>query len=173
MKMKVDILKNFLRILSPLDIEELTSTSEGESRVSLTDMLDKQLEDDGRAKILPFKRPGDDTAASEVEAKDETEEGSDNSDESEGHEESQAEFTEEEDLFGTTEVEVEEEKVDTIQFILDEQRKSKKNHEKLKKREVMDLYIKNASISIEQEKKTNQDLSKSAYSGVLVNKKRA
>ncbi len=75
------------------------------------------------------------------------------------------------EIFFDEEVEVTEEKVDTTQFILSEKEKFKKQAKRLKQLEVMDLYKKNASVDIEQERVNNDDLSKSANSGVLVNKK--
>ncbi len=56
-------------------------------------------------------------------------------------------------------------------FILNEHAKSQKNQKKLKEIEVYGLYKKTASVSIEQEKKLKDDLSKSSSSGILVNKK--
>ncbi len=58
-------------------------------------------------------------------------------------------------------------------FIIDEKKKLEKSYSRLKGREILALYQKNAEIDIEQEKSLKEDLSKSTKIGVLVNKKQA
>ena len=58
-------------------------------------------------------------------------------------------------------------------FILEEKDKMDESYAKLKTVEIMSLYKKNASVDIGLQKNNSDDLKKSSQSGVLVNKKRA
>ena len=58
-------------------------------------------------------------------------------------------------------------------FILEEKDKMDESYAKLKTVEIMSLYKKNASVDIDLQKNNSDDLKKSSQSGVLVNKKRA
>lgn len=175
-----------LRMLTPSEIQQLTENSNGEAFNSLTDLVLKRLQEsvpskpkakEEGAKILPFERPKvEDAAPDEIDQRYKNfTEGSANAEErqreakklamdSHVHFSSNAVAFEEEEII--------EEKIETSVFILAEQRKLKKSQKMLKGKEVLQLYQKNAAVSVEQEKQANQDMSKSTYQGILVNKKR-
>ncbi len=161
------LLTDIMRILTPEEISELTSTSTGSSRVQLTEMLDlyESGEDIGdaeefSAKILPFKKDS-------------------------GHSQDELEITYQcgrlavevienylkKRALGNTAVCGDGKSVETSTFILKEKERFEYVQAKLKKQEIMGLYMKNATVDIEQEKALKDDLSKSSRSGVLVNKK--
>ncbi len=159
------LLTDIMRILTPEEISELTSTSSGSSRVQLTDMLDlyetgQELPDPENmgAKILPFNK---EETSSEVEIIYET-----------GPHVIEAiqNFLKKLSL-GNTALSKEGKAVETSTFILNEKERFEYVQAKLKKQEVMGLYMKNATVDIEQEKALKDDLKKSSRSGVLVNKK--
>lgn len=143
---------DLLRIITPEEINELTTKHEGEIRFSLTEMLEAQLA--GRvfdpqqgerppADILPFpaatsdQKPSEDVAEASA-----AEEGLDL------------------------------EKENTSCFILSEKKRFEKNQKILKAREVLQLYSKEASVNVDFRKKSkNDDLRKSGDVGLLVDKK--
>jgi len=164
----ISLLGEVLRIITPEEISELTATSSGSSRIELTDMLD-QFEQGERldftegeegAKILPFKQPGEDldsVAESPVLAAEQV-----------------VEYIQhyiEKSKIGDTSRDTKGNSVETSVFILKEKERFKYVQSKLKQKEVMGLYMKNAGVDIEQEKTLKDDLSKSSRTGVLVNKK--
>ena len=191
-----------LRMLTPDEIKQLTENSNGEAFNSLTDLVLKRPQDgvpkgkakedgakaeakDGTkegtnegAKILPFEKPTQ--KAEEVpdaidqkyqEFQDRTATAEERQQEARClAKESHVHFS------GTSvafeEEEIIEEQIETSVFILAEQRKLRKSQKMLKGKEVLQLYQKNAAVSVEQEKQANQDMSKSTYQGILVNKKR-
>lgn len=164
------IIQRLLRILTPYEINELTVMFDGENKRSLTDMVNNQFEkamkkkaDNNMGEILIFEKRLSEEQLEDVE-KVEEEVDIDDCDENVMLEESQVAEQE------VAKQEVSE-RVNTTVFILDQKEKFKKNQKKLKGREVMDTYKKEASVSIEQEKKNNHDLSRSTVSGILVNKK--
>ncbi len=176
-----------LRFITPDEIEEMTSSSSGGAQVSLTSIALKRIasfdeedkeEDDGGAKILPFttgakkERHQRDSIDEEIESFEKRTVEADKR-----REDAKRLATERNVHFSSggvafEEEEVVDEKLDTSVFILAEQRKLKKSQEKLKVKEVIGLYQKNAAVSVEQEKKINEDMSKSTYSGVLINRRR-
>ncbi|EQC45145.1 hypothetical protein M899_3442 [Bacteriovorax sp. BSW11_IV] len=165
-----NILMDIFRLLTPEEINKLTTSSIGDKRVSLTEMMTRYdhgeipVSEEG-AKILPFKKPG-----------------------------AQEEVVEEEkirlEFFAGAEVQkyldhyFEKAKInesygdaksskfmDTASFIINEKKRFNYSQTKLKGAEVLKLYRKNSSVDIEQERKLKDDMSKSAQVGVLVNKK--
>ena len=158
------LLNDLMRILTPEEISELTSTSSGSARVELTDLL-KSFEngeevndvEEYSAKILPFKK------VDEVEAEITYEAGP-----------KVIEYIEHfhhKRSLGDTSRSSEGKSVETSTFIIKEKERFEFVQKRLKKKEVMSLYLKNANVDIEQEKTLKDDLSKSSRSGVLVNKK--
>lgn len=162
------ILTDILRLLTPEEISELTSTSTGSTRASLTDLLDMfedgeeldftdRFTDEG-ARILPFKK------AQEVE-------------EEVVHLNTGRQVCEYIEHFYSNKEMTKSDKTNkpetvvTSLFILKEKERFKYVQGKLKQKEVLDLYLKNSGVDIEQERMLKDDLSKSARSGVLVNKK--
>jgi len=161
---------NLLRILTPEEINELTTTSEGNKRVPLTQLMyvkmgvetSEEVEAASLAKILPFTFPEAEEDES-VEAKSIAD----------------AEITSEADVVDqdiSSETPNEKESADRMQtssFILIEKKRLEKNVHKMRQKEIMQSYKKNASIDIEQERGLRDDMKKSSRSGVLVNKKHA
>lgn len=154
------LMMSLMRILTPEEINELTTKHEGDSRVSLTELLEKSLKgipfEHDQAKILPFsKKKNILVAGPSIQ-----------------------------DLLNNLEPEViltqsfgfqrhkieRDENGNTSNFILSEKEKFKDNQVKLKKKEVFNLYQKTASVDIDLERKTNDDLRKSTKVGVLVDK---
>ncbi len=168
--MRSSLMMNLLRILTPEEINELTTTSEGNKRVPLTQLMyvkmgvetSEEVESASLAKILPFTFPekvieddaedvglSQETSSEDVESVGD-EVGVENSQESES-----------------------EERMQTSAFILFEKKRLEKNVHKMRQKEIMQSYKKNASLDIEQEKGIRDDMKKSSRSGVLVNKKHA
>ncbi len=166
------LLGHLLRILTPDELNELTTTSKGRNLVSLTKMLTSDLDDEkSGAKILPFKR------------KEESEE----SHESEDAGEALAITIE----CGAKCKSILDDHVkritildrayskncpvnqETSSFIISEKTRFKENYNKIKSKEVLSLYEKNASFDIQREKNQKEDISSSSNVGVLVNKKQA
>lgn len=149
-----------MRILTPEEINELTTKHEGDSRISLTELLEKNLKgipyDHDQAKILPFSRkkniliPGPEVLEYLGQLKIQ---------ESVANNEEALKYRVQRDENGNT-----------SNFILSEKEKFKESHVKLKKKEVFNLYRKAASVDIDVERKTNDDLKKSTKVGVLVDK---
>ena len=158
------LLNDLMRILTPEEISELTSTSSGNSRVELTDLLNSF--EDGEvindieeysAKILPFKKS--DEIEEEITYK-----AGPKVIEYINH------FYHKKSL-GDTSKSTDGKSVETSTFIIKEKERFQYVQAKLKKKEVMSLYMKNANVDIEQEKTLKDDMAKSSRSGVLVNKK--
>ena len=158
------LLNDLMRILTPEEISELTSTSSGNSRIELTDLLNSF--EDGEvindieeysAKILPFKKS--DKIEEEI-----TYQAGPKVIEYINH------FYHKKSL-GDTSKSSDGKSVETSTFIIKEKERFQYVQAKLKKKEVMSLYMKNANVDIEQEKTLKDDMAKSSRSGVLVNKK--
>ena len=172
----LSILTDVLRIITPEEISELTTSYSGKTRVDLTDLLEhvesgNPLEFKVRtdsAKILPFINKGEDQAESGKENLEDK--GSSSISASEGTIEYVTHFLHVKKL-GETSKSKSGDTVETAIFIIKEKERFKYVQGKLKKKEVMGLYMKNAGVDIEQEKTLKEDLSKSSRSGVLVNKK--
>lgn len=164
----VSLLGEVLRIITPEEISELTASSSGSNRIELTDMLD-QFEkgetfnfgdNEEGAKILPFNR---NIEPETVEKPEPCLAGA-----------AVCEYIQhyvDKSKIGDTSRDSSGNTVETSIFILKEKERFKYVQSKLKQKEVMGLYMKNAGVDIEQEKTLKDDLSKSSRTGVLVNKK--
>lgn len=162
---------SLLRILTPEEINELTTTSEGNKRVPLTQLMYRKMgvatsetiEASSLAKILPFTFP-----ASEEEQLESTE-----------SDDVPFQVTGSEEPIETAELEVSsngpmnDEKMQTSVFILHEKKRLEANVHKMRSKELLKNYRKNASLDIEQERGLRDDMKKSSRLGVLVNKKHA
>ena len=171
---KNPLLGHLLRILTPDELNELTTTSKGRNLVSLTKMLSSDLdEEESGAKILPFKKKEDE------------------------QEESSSEEVKSERLLalniecGTKCKIILDDHVkritvlnrdyskncpvsqETSSFIISEKSRFKDNYNKIKSKEVLSLYEKNASLDIQREKTNKEESSSSSNIGVLINKKQA
>jgi hypothetical protein len=169
------LLYHLVRILTPDELNELTSTSKGRNLVSLTDMLCEDLEDKTEAsegaKILPFKK-NEDVVEKEV-----------NSD-----------FLALDIRCGEKCLTILDDYVkritvlnkkfskncpvnqETSSFIISEKTRFKDNYNKIKSKEILSLYQKNASVDIDREKSSKKDeqaTSSSSILGILINKKQA
>ncbi|MCO4792625.1 MAG: hypothetical protein KC493_02850 [Bacteriovoracaceae bacterium] len=187
------LIKSLIRVLTPEEISELTTTYCGERRVSLTSLLDQEfvgiepevgpkkdpeeVATQSKAKILPFGKAADDAVLGDSSK--------DSPALAKGYEFkvgpkvlvlfkklygiSENSFNSME----TDEVEVSMEKTKkgTSLFILDEKEKLDSSQKKLKSKEVLGTYKKVASMDIETEKSHKDDLSWSSCSGLLINKK--
>ncbi|MDD0854806.1 hypothetical protein HBN50_16985 [Halobacteriovorax sp. GB3] len=164
-----NLLMDLLRILTPEEINKLTSSSEGDKRVSLTDMMNLRATGEeidfsdkaNMAKILPFKR------------KDEADGEAEDSEIFAGKDcvEYIAQHYLKRELNDNLVDKETGQTVETSHFILNEKKRFTYSQSKLKGSEVLKLYQKNSVVDIEQEKKLKDDLSKSAQTGVLVNKR--
>tara|TARA_R110000868_G_C10953636_1_gene767991 strand:- start:3968 stop:4480 length:513 start_codon:yes stop_codon:yes gene_type:complete len=170
--MKSSLMMSLLRILTPEEINELTTTSEGNKRVPLTQLMylkmgvetSAEMESASVAKILPFTFPDkDDQVGSDQETDAYLQE-------TEGPEDFvEAELAEDEaESQGDPE-----EKLPTSVFILVEKKRLENTVHKMRSKDLIKSYKKNASIDLEQEKGLRDDMSQSSRSGVLINKKHA
>jgi len=169
------LLMDIFRILTPEEISDLTSSYEGDSRVSLTDFIEMKIrgehldftesdlseEIEGGAKILPFVKQGEDDDVEKIK-------------------EYVHAGTRAQELIDRffirrsmrdTAVGEDGHLVETSSFIMNEKKRFQYSQEKLKGKEVLSLYQKNAKVDIEQEKMIKDDMSKSTKVGVLVNKR--
>jgi hypothetical protein len=165
--------KNFLltsvfRVLTPEVISELTNSSNGDGRTSLTDIMNQRLDGishdfsdpESLAKILPFKSKKE---AEEVEESEKTICGK-----------ISQEFIErffERRNSKDTALDENGNRVETSSFIFNEKERFAYSQSKLKQVEVLSLYKKNAAVDVEQVRALKDDFAQSAQSGVLINKK--
>jgi len=167
----IDLISSLLRIITPEEISELTTLSKGTSRLSLTDLMQMRMEgedldfspeaEEEGAKILPFKNINE--PSDEEEVKEEFFAG-ENVQEYINHYFKKLKLQ-------NSAVDEEGRTKDTSVFIINEKERFEYSRKKLKSREVLGLYMKNASVDIEQERMIKDDMSKSTRTGVLVNKK--
>ena len=169
--MRSSLMMSLLRILTPEEINELTTTSEGNKRVPLTQLMylkmgvetSDEMESASVAKILPFTFPDkDDDTDDEKSTLNEASQGPDiEVAEIEPDEQAQADPSESD------------EKLQTSVFILVEKKRLENTVHKMRSKDLIKSYKKNASIDLEQEKGLREDMSQSSRSGVLINKKHA
>jgi len=165
--------KNFLltsvfRVLTPEEISELTSSSNGDNRTSLTDIINQRLEGvshdfsdpERMAKILPFKNKNQEE---EEEVVEKTVCGPMAS-------ELITRFFERKKIKDTA-LNENGELVETSSFIFNEKERFAYSQSKLKQVEVLSLYKKNAAVDVDQMRAMKDDFHQSAQSGVLINKK--
>lgn len=169
MKAKSFLLTTILRVLTPEEISDLTTTSTGDRRVNLTDIINQRLDGVGHdfgdpermAKILPFKKSEDEEEV--VEEKVPTFCGL-----------RAQEFIERFFIrrkLTDTSVDSEGNQIETSSFIFNEKERFAYSQSKLKQREVLGLYRQNAAVDVDQVRALKDDLFQSAHTGVLVNKK--
>ena len=169
--MQSSLMMNLLRILTPEEINELTTTSEGNKRVPLTQLMfhkmgmqtTEEIESSSLAKILPFTYPEEENSEEEIKMSDETEEVviTETSEEI-----TIQDSTKNEEHYNNG-------KLPTSVFILHEKKRLEASVHKMRSKELLKNYKKNASLDIEQEKNLRDDMKKSSRSGVLINKKHA
>jgi len=147
----LNLLRNIMRLLTPEEIQELTTISAGANKTDLTTMMDAYIKRDLGENVLSF---------SEFKERNQKENEA-------GPEAIEVENTE------TTEKieEGPEAQKKGVVFILDIKRKMAESQRRLKEREIRDLYDENANFDLDQEKANKDDMSKSSKVGVLINKK--
>lgn len=156
------LISDILRILTPEEISHLTTTSEADSRMPLTDVIKKyqkgelvdfskrlsamkseanELEStvDEEGKVLPFDRSENErapqTALEALGEKDEI--------------------------------------PDTPSFILGEKKRFEQVQAKIREKEIFKMYQKSAAVDIQAERSLKEDLSKSSQLGILIDKKQS
>lgn len=169
------LLYHLVRILTPDELNELTSTSKGRNLVSLTKLLSNDLDEENAptegAKVLPFKKKVEEEIP-----------------------EKSSDFLAIDIKCGEKCLTILDDYVkritvlnkkfskncpvnqETSSFIISEKTRFKDNYNKIKSKEILSLYQKNASVDIEREKSTKRDDQSKASSsilGVLINKKQA
>ncbi len=167
MSAKNFLLSSVFRVLTPEEISELTSSSDGENRSSLTDIIRQRLDgvshdfsdSEKMAKILPFKSKGEveESETFKVDAGANV-----------------AIYIErffERRKIKDTALNENGELVETSSFIFKEKERFAYSQSKLKQIEVLSLYKKNAAVDVDQMRAMKDDFSQSVESGVLVNKK--
>lgn len=162
------LLSTILRVLTPEEISELTTTSVGDNRVVLTDIINQRLsgvehdfgDSEKMAKILPFKKKGEEEVVVEAEPIKAGPVCSEYLDR----------FFKRQEM-GDTAMDESGEMVETSSFIFNEKDRFAYSQAKLKQVEVLGLYKKNAAVDVEQVRALKDDMSKSAQSGVLIDKK--
>lgn len=161
------LFRHYLRILTPEEINDLTSGTAGNTRVSLTDVLNSKLSGEevdlfsNTDNLLQFKRSHEDVeeVVEEIKAGKNVIDAIDRFYIRINNEDTAL------DEMGR--------EVETSTFILKEKERFAYSQKKLKGAEILKLYKKNLMVDIEQEKLIKDDLSKSTQSGILVNKKQA
>lgn len=167
------LLFHLIRVLTPEELSELTTTSKGRSLISLTKILIDDIDAATKAesaKVLPFRRkealPSGETKTSGGKLPVIIECGSKCKTVLDDHIKRVAILNK--DYSKNCPIVQE-----TSNFIISEKDRFKSNYVKSKSAEILSLYKKNASVDIEREKACNEDLSKSSNLGVLINKKQA
>src|SRR5690606_30949791 len=173
--MRSSLMMSLLRILTPEEINELTTTSEGNKRVPLTQLMyrkmgvttEEEIESASLAKILPFTFPEQESSDIEDSADPDSIENLESQVQQAGDEEATNQTGVHEEALASND------RLPTSVFILHEKKRLEANVHKMRSKELLKSYRKNASLDIEQEKGLRDDMKKSSRSGVLVNKKHA
>lgn len=157
---------HLLRILTPEEILELTTISRGEAKQKLTLLVSNRMAETDFSNETYFEYQ---ELSKPKEDENEEEEGKENN--VVDIQEAVTRFSEEESKIERVSSVPTEKKGAT--FFIDIKKRTKKSRETLKQKEILSLYESNAAIDIEQEKACKEDLNKSVFKGVLVNKKQS
>src|SRR5690606_24785131 len=159
--MHSSLMMNLLRILTPEEINELTTTSEGNKRVPLTHLMfhkmgletSEVIETSSLAKILPFTYAEKEQDDESVDQDEQIEVGT--------SEELVQEIVclEQETSLATEEVSGQG-RLPTSVFILHEKKRLEASVHKMRSKELLKNYKKNASLDIEQERNLRDDMKK-------------
>jgi hypothetical protein len=149
------IIRYLLRLITPDEISELTKIAGSKPKVSLTEILENEISKDHNKNEKNFSSDGD--GVSDEEKVDDSKEGR------------KDEFSEKELSLGAK-------KEDVLRgslFILSQKEKLKSSVSRIKGKEVLELYKKNSSVDINQEKESRKraDRTLTSHTGVLVNKR--
>jgi len=166
------LLYHLIRVLTPEELNDLTTTSNGRNLVSLTKMLTEDIEEDRKkeeAKVLLFRKreekqgdPGKEPQALALAI----ECGVKCSTILDDHVKRITVL----DRNYSKNCPVNQE---TSTFIINEKDRFKNNYSKSKSKEILSLYKKSASLDIEREKSRLSDSKQSSLVGILINKKQA
>jgi hypothetical protein len=155
------LMMNLMRILTPEEINELTSKHEGDLRTPLTSLLEEDIGvrtgHQRPAKILPFSMRKKNSILAGPDTQDLLNSLSVEKLHKEDNESEQRKFEPDENG-------------NTSYFILSEKERFKTNQKKLKGKEVMGLYRQASLVDLDLERKNKDNLNRSTKSGVLVNK---
>lgn len=169
MMIEQGLIRHLLRIITPEEVNDLTTVGDMGAKDSLTDLLlghnrgqEVSYTAGGMAKILPF--PGQEEEVSNLGINDLTD-----GDICTGERVHQ--FINNFITRVRFEVHPGATPVETTTFIINEKEKFKNVYTKIKGKEVLDLYAKNSVVDLSQERKNRRDLSQNSSTGVLVNKK--
>lgn len=185
------LISDILRILTPEEISHLTTTSEADSRMSLTDVIKKYQ----KGELIDFtKRLSAQRTAEEPEGSKEHEEEAKvlSFDRSSSVElEKKVEEVAEPLIpiaVNSSKPQVEtsplkpppvpekkssEETPDTPSFILGEKKRFEQVTARIREREIHKMYQKSAAVDVQAERSLKEDLSKSTQLGILIDKKQA
>lgn len=180
MRARGSLIKSLLRIFTPEEINELTSTSDNSNRIPLTEMITERLSEG--AKILPFRKKDEKVEAlnqesskvkSDLSSEEKNEEGVNFEGTTFAGAEVQ-EFIKKNLHLYRLKMKANKNKVETPVFILQEKKKFEESVHKLKGAEILGLYKKTASVNVEEEKAQKEEMGMSSTQvGVLINKKQA
>lgn len=193
MEFKGQLIRNLLRILTPEEIADLTTSSSGMKKVSLSLVLESDLhgenykevmerlqieeeeeeaEDssDGKAKILPFNQTGEETAEDVISYQ--------------AGQRVHALIMEYSKVFQELDKKVlgpkrfprrssSSGKKQTSMLILEQKAKLHNSYAKIKSKEVMSLYQQSSNADVRKKKDEEEDFSFSSNLGLLINKKQA
>ncbi len=149
------IIRYLLRLITPDEISELTKIAGSKPKVSLTEILENEISNAHNKNEKDFSSDGD--GVSDEEKVDDSKEGR-------------------KDEFSEKELSLGEKKEDVLRgslFILSQKEKLKSSVSRIKEKEVLELYKKNSSVDINQEKESRKraDRTLTSHTGVLVNKR--
>jgi hypothetical protein len=148
--LKQTLFMDLLRLLTPEEISELTTTSQSDTRISLTKIIRDRLNgveydfstrnfEELGAKVLTHPKFSEEVV--------------------------------EEDISLEKEVVPTSPEEDLPNFLYLEKKRFERNQKNLKAQEIHKLYQQSSAIDISQEKSMREDVDKSSRSGILVNKK--
>lgn len=186
------LIMNLLRLITPEEIGDIATKHNGGKFLSLTDLVNERVEHNiyrdftspdsvdeiheslqksGQAKILPFKKAGNERQQSDIEEK---------TLQPEVNNEVPVSLADMANAILEENADRIEEEVQNIEhnenenmssFILIEKERLKRSQRILKQKEIIDLYQKNSSVDVEQIKGSNTNVDQGREAGVLINKK--
>lgn len=156
------LISDILRILTPEEISHLTTTSEADSRMPLTDVIKKYQ----KGELVDFSKR---LSALKSEAS-ELESIADEEGKVLAFDRSGAERAPQTALEALGE---KDEIPDTPSFILGEKKRFEQVQAKIREKEIFKMYQKSAAVDIQAERSLKEDLSKSSQLGILIDKKQS
>lgn len=186
------LIMNLLRLITPEEIGDIATKHNGGKFLSLTDLVNERVEhkiyrdfsspdsmdeihDDhalsSQAKILPFKKPGEEQSLEITNNKNSLSENN-GEDKVSLNALADASLKESKEAPALKNEEIlHKENENMSSFILIEKARLKRSQQILKQKEIIDLYQKNSHVDVEQIKGSNSSLDQASEAGVLINKK--